>query len=108
MNKHTQQIFYAAAYGRIEAVTYLLTALPDQGLGLQHGLQWVRGDVHGDTPLHAAASSGCGSCTRLLLEALKEHPNFSTNSGNLSRNTKGRVDRYYVCSSILLFQTNHI
>jgi len=41
------QIFYAAAYGRVEAVKYLLETLPDKGLGVQFGLQWVRGDIHG-------------------------------------------------------------
>ena len=79
-----------------------MTVLPDKGLGLQHGLQWVRGDVHGDTPLHAAASSGCGVCTELLLEALKEHPNYSTNSGNLSINTTGRLTRHTNLVSTIL------
>lgn len=68
------QIFYAAAYGRVEAVQYLLQTLPDAGLGVQFGLQWVRGDMHGDTPLHAAASSGCAQSTELLLEALAATP----------------------------------
>lgn len=69
-----RQIFYAAAYGRVEAVQYLLEVLPDAGLGVQFGLQWVRGDMHGDTPLHAAASSGCAQSTELLLAALAATP----------------------------------
>ena len=51
------QIFYAAAYGRVEAVKYLLETLPDKGLGVQFGLQWVRGDIHGGTTMFSILHS---------------------------------------------------
>jgi hypothetical protein len=75
------QIFYAAAYGRVEALAYLLRTLPDAGLGVQFGLQWVRGDVHGDTPLHAAAASGCAQCVELLLQALTRFSSIAVDLG---------------------------
>lgn len=75
------QVFYAAAYGRAEALAYLLQTLPDHGLGVQFGLQWIRGDVHGDTPLHAAAASGCAQCTELLLQALTRYPSIQVDLG---------------------------
>jgi hypothetical protein len=78
------QIFYAAAYGRVEALQYLLQTLPDAGLGVQFGLQWIRGDVHGDTPLHAAAASGCAKCTELLLQALCIFPSILIDLGEKS------------------------
>jgi ankyrin repeat protein len=75
------QIFYAAAYGRVEALSYLLRTLPDAGLGVQFGLQWIRGDVHGDTPLHAAAASGCAQCVELLLQALTRFSSIAVDLG---------------------------
>lgn len=65
----------------MEAVQYLLETLPDAGLGVAFGLQWVRGDMHGDTPLHAAASSGCAQCTELLLAALVATPGVQVDVG---------------------------
>jgi len=76
-----QPIFYAAAYGHAEAVRFLLETLPDAGLGVQFGLQWVRGDVFGDTPLHAAASSGSEDCCELLLAALTSQPSVVVDTG---------------------------
>ena len=50
-------------------------------MGVQFGLQWVRGDVHGDTPLHAAASSGSADCTEALLSALSIYPSVQVDLG---------------------------
>lgn len=58
-----------------------MRTLPDAGLGVQFGMQWVRGDVHGDAPLHAAAASGCAQCTELLLHTLTAYPSVMVDTG---------------------------
>ena len=60
---------------------FLLGTLPDAGLGVQFGLQWIRGDIHGDTPLHAAAASGNAECVELLLQALWAFPSIKIDLG---------------------------
>jgi ankyrin repeat protein len=65
----------------VQAVEYLLKTLPDAGLGVQFGMQWVRGDIHGDTPLHAAAAAGNAQCTELLLQALQIFPSVLVDLG---------------------------
>lgn len=57
-------LFYAVAYNRASATSYLLGAAPE----CIH-----QTDAHGDTPLHAGASGGSDACVSLIIEALQEH-----------------------------------
>ena len=54
-------LFYASAYGQNKVVGYLVHKCPEMIYAV---------DVHGDTPLHAAASAGSIACLELLLSAL--------------------------------------
>jgi ankyrin repeat protein len=55
-------LFYAVAYDQHEAAAFLLEVVPDTVMQL---------DVHGDSPLHAAASAGSGRCIELLIRAAR-------------------------------------
>lgn len=57
-------LFYAVAYDRASVTSFLLGVAPE----CMH-----QTDSHGDTPLHASASSGSEACVRILLNALKEN-----------------------------------
>ena len=51
-------LFYASANDRLEVVDYLCKLWPESA---------TYKDIHGDTPLHAAASAGSSRCVRALL-----------------------------------------
>eukprot|EP01038_Epipyxis_sp_PR26KG_P009749 gene9749-13116_t len=67
-------LFYAAAYGQEEILRYLIQLYPHQ---------LYDGDKHGDTALHAAASSGHDLCCELIiLAAIKYNNNMTDNNSN--------------------------
>lgn len=59
---HRTPLFYASAYGQEAVASFLMQKSPE----LIHEL-----DVHGDSPLHAAASAGSVGCLDILLTALE-------------------------------------
>lgn len=69
---HRSPLFYASAYGQETVAKYLLTQSPE----MMHQL-----DIHGDSPLHAAASSGSVSCLDMLLTSLSSEIDSPSASG---------------------------
>ena len=85
---HRTPLFYASAYGRAPAVSFLVELNPDIIL---------EPDVNGDTALHAATSSGSIECIELILKKKKA----AVHSPNSIGMTPAHLARTCECLRIL-------
>jgi len=82
---HRSPLFYAVAYGQEDVARYLISKCPEMADAV---------DVHGDSPLHAAASAGSLGCLEIIFStAIAEGIERDANAKNNMQMTPAHLAR---------------